>query len=57
MLAVDGLIHGPHIVRGDFSCKGVESVRDLRPALQRLIAHQRDCLVGREVVLDRPEAP
>ena len=51
MLAVDGFVHGAHIVGGDFASERVESGLYLRPAPERFGAHQRDGLVGREVVL------
>jgi hypothetical protein len=51
MLAVDGFVHGAHVVGGDFAGERVESELDLRPALERFFADQRDGLVGREVVL------
>ena len=50
VLAVDGFIHGAHIVCGDSSGQGVESGLNLRPALQRFSAHQGNGLVRREVV-------
>ena len=59
MLSVDGLVHSAHVVRADFAGKGVEGGRDLRPATERIIAHQRDCIVWREVmtiILERNKA-
>lgn len=60
MLAVYRFIHRAHVIGGDFAGKGVESVRDLRPATERFVTHQRNSLVRREVVAiilkrDEPE--
>src|ERR1700691_4980557 len=49
MLAVDGFVHRAHIVRGNSSGKSVERSLNLRPALERLRAHQRNRLVRRKV--------
>jgi len=51
VLAVDRLVHRAHVVGGDFSGEGIEGGPDLRPALEGFVAHQRDGLVGREIVL------
>src|ERR1700751_4717497 len=51
MLAVDGLVHGAHVVGGYLSGERAESGLDLRPALEGRVAHERNGLIGREVVL------
>src|ERR1017187_1471392 len=50
VLAVDGLVHSTHFSRGNLSRQSIERGLDLRPALNRLAANQRNGLVGREVV-------
>jgi hypothetical protein len=51
MLAVNGLVHGSHVFRCDFPCKGGKGTLNPGPALQRIVAHQRNSLVGRKIVL------
>ena len=51
VLAVDGFVHGAHVVCGDSSGESVESnARSRGQRREGFIAHQRDSLVGREVV-------
>jgi hypothetical protein len=50
VLAVDGLVHGAHVVGGDASGESVEGELDLRPAAEGFVADEWNGLVGREVV-------
>ena len=50
MVSVDGFVHRAHVFGGDFPSECIEGGLDLRPALERLVAHQRNRLVGREIV-------
>ena len=50
MLAVNGFVHCAHVVCGDLSGQCMKSNRNLRPTAERVVAHQGDRIVGREVV-------
>jgi hypothetical protein len=50
MLAVDGVVHGLHLFGGDLTCELIGCGLDLGTAGERIFAHQRDGLIGREVV-------
>ena len=50
MLAVNGLVHPAHLLRGDVAGQRVQRILNPRPLPERLGAHQGHGLVGREVV-------
>src|SRR6478609_7569449 len=50
VLAVDGFVHGTHVVRGDAAGERLQCSPDLGPASEGFVAHQGDGLVRREIV-------
>ncbi len=50
MLSVDCLVHRAHFLGGDLAGKRIERDLDLRPSPKGLRTHQRNGLIGREVV-------
>src|ERR1700733_2495259 len=51
MLPIDLLVHGLHFFRGEFSREIGKGRAQFWPAIERFLSHQRDCLVGRKVML------
>src|SRR5215471_13543864 len=50
MLAIYSFIHSAHVVFGDLAGESVQSDSDLGPTAKRVVAHQWDRLVRREVM-------
>src|ERR1700678_372687 len=51
MLAIDCLIHCPHIIRSNFSLKRVKRSLNLWPTFKRVFTDEWNRLIGRKVVL------
>src|ERR1700761_6192806 len=51
MLSVYRFVHGLHLLGGDFTRQTGERASQLRPAIERLLAHQRNRLVRRKIML------